>query len=282
MPLMFSDWSDGASGPHGTIETGMNGRLDLSPKFAPLDSSPLIGSPTLPAPLHEHVSPVQHSSLPFRKTSDVSSLNSVGTQLRINTTDGNLRVPRSVHRRSSPVRSSYPSQLSITSALSESPSRITSPRLVHRHTLDVSRTAPRLSRDQPNYGSFVSDDLGSPNGRPSSGVSKLRRASLTLGGRATRSIHSDYPLDEPQQDEDASRWAEAYRQKRASRKRKKEEEDDDRVIVGTKVDKDHVNYETAYNMLTGIRHTVSRTNAKVDRVLTDADFTAKSKYSFDM
>jgi len=89
-------------------------------------------------------------------------------------------------------------------------------------------------------------------------------------------------LDEPQQDEDSSRWAEAYRQKRASRKRKKEEEDDDRVIVGTKVDKDHVNYETAYNMLTGIRHTVSRTNAKVDRLLTDADFTARSKYSFDV
>lgn len=78
------------------------------------------------------------------------------------------------------------------------------------------------------------------------------------------------------------RWAEAYRQKRASKRRRREEEDDDRVLVGTKVDEHHVNWVTAYNMLTGIRVSVSRTNAKLDRELTPADFDAKQKSTFDM
>jgi 1-phosphatidylinositol-4-phosphate 5-kinase len=105
---------------------------------------------------------------------------------------------------------------------------------------------------------------------------------MTLARRATRSIHSDMHLEEISQDEDAVRWAEHYRQKRASKRKRKEDEDDDRVVVGTKVDQNHVNWVTAYNMLTGIRFTVSRTNAKMDRELTDADFATKHKFSFDM
>lgn len=105
---------------------------------------------------------------------------------------------------------------------------------------------------------------------------------MTLGRRPTRSIHSDMHADEVAQDEDAARWTEAIRIKRASRRRRKEEDDDDRVIVGIKVDQHHVNWVTAYNMLTGIRFCVSRTNAKIDRELTDADFDAKHKFSFDM
>jgi 1-phosphatidylinositol-4-phosphate 5-kinase len=89
--------------------------------------------------------------------------------------------------------------------------------------------------------------------------------------------HEEIPLDE-----DAMRWAEAVRQKRASKRKRRDEEDDDRVLVGTKVDQNHQNYVTAYNMLTGIRFTVSRTNAKLDRPLTDADFEARHKFSFDI
>jgi 1-phosphatidylinositol-4-phosphate 5-kinase len=89
-------------------------------------------------------------------------------------------------------------------------------------------------------------------------------------------------VDEIPQDEDAARWAEHIIQKRASKRKRKDLEDDDRVVVGTKVDQNHVNYVIAYNMLTGIRFTVSRTNAKLDRELTDVDFTTKQKFSFDM
>lgn len=82
-------------------------------------------------------------------------------------------------------------------------------------------------------------------------------------------------------DDDAMRWAEAYRQKRA-KKKSRQDFDDDKVLVGTKVDESHANWTTAYNMLTGIRVSVSRTNAKLDRPLTDADFGAKQKSTFDI
>jgi 1-phosphatidylinositol-4-phosphate 5-kinase len=155
-------------------------------------------------------------------------------------------------------------------------------RLTHRHTLQVPRLAPtRGSRDfSPSNPNTSEDALG--GGRFSPTVERTRRASLGLVRRTTRSVHSDLHLDEVPQDEDAARWTEAIRQKRASKRKRKEEEDDERVIVGTKVDQNHVNWVTAYNMLTGIRFTVSRTNAKMDRELTDADFVSAHKFSFDM
>lgn len=103
-----------------------------------------------------------------------------------------------------------------------------------------------------------------------------RRASLQLTRRAVS-------LDEVPEDEEAQRWSELIKAKRVSRRvGRQDTEDEDRVLVGTKVDEGHVNYVIAYNMLTGIRFTVSRTNAKLDRALTDKDFTASHKFSFDI
>ncbi|KAF9233398.1 SAICAR synthase-like protein [Melanogaster broomeanus] len=59
-------------------------------------------------------------------------------------------------------------------------------------------------------------------------------------------------------------------------------EDDNRVLVGNLIGEDHVNYVLMYNMLTGIRIAVSRCQAKIKRPLTDEDFTARHKYSFDI
>ena len=148
------------------------------------------------------------------------------------------------------------------------------PQLKHRHTLQVPK---------PGAGARGSVDESSiATGRFSPTVfSGRRRGSLSLNRRNTQSIHSNMPEDIVQ-DEDALRWAEAIRQKRASKRKREDDEDEDRVVVGTKVDQHHVNWVTAYNMLTGIRFTVSRTNAKMDRALTDADFTAKHKFSFDI
>ncbi|KAI4275541.1 MAG: hypothetical protein LQ337_003146 [Flavoplaca oasis] len=154
-------------------------------------------------------------------------------------------------------------------------------RLQHRHTLQVPRLVTgRTSRD-------LSLPIGSSSDDPSTDPERLSpthaaRGSTSLARRPTRSIHSDMYLDEIPQDDEMARWTEAIRQKRASRRKRKEEEEDDRVIVGTKVDMHHVNWVTAYNMLTGIRFTVSRTNAKIDRELTDADFDARHKFSFDI
>ncbi|KAL8695384.1 MAG: hypothetical protein Q9218_000143 [Villophora microphyllina] len=154
-------------------------------------------------------------------------------------------------------------------------------RLQHRHTLQIPKLATgRTSRD-------FSGPYTSNSAHPSSDIERLSpthagRGSTSLAGRPTRSIHSDMYLDEIPQDDDMARWTDAIRQKRASRRKRKDEEEDDRVVVGTKVDMNHVNWVTAYNMLTGIRFTVSRTNAKIDRELTDGDFDARHKFSFDI
>ena len=155
-------------------------------------------------------------------------------------------------------------------------------RLQHRHTLQVPKaTTIRGSRDFSWPTGNVSEDAITAS--LSQTTAAGRRGSLSLARRATRSVHSDMLLEEIPQDGEAARWTETIRQKRASRRKKKEEEDgDDRVMVGTKVDMNHVNWVTAYNMLTGIRFTVSRTNAKIDRELTDQDFDARHKFSFDI
>ena len=154
-------------------------------------------------------------------------------------------------------------------------------RLQHRHTLQVPRLSTgRTSRDYLQPLSSSSEHAPSDAERLS--PTHAGRGSLSLGRRPTRSIHSDLHMDEVSQDDDMARWTETIRQKRASRRKRKDEEEDDRVVVGTKVDMNHVNWVTAYNMLTGIRFTVSRTNAKIDRDLTDGDFDARHKFSFDM
>lgn len=153
-------------------------------------------------------------------------------------------------------------------------------RLQHRHTLEVPKASSSRLRESQHPAS--TDDVVTASGRFSPNTPTRRRGSMSLARRATRSVNSDMHLDEVPQDEEAARWADHIRQKRASKRRRKEDEDDDRVVMGTKVDQSHVNWITAYNMLTGIRFTVSRTNAKMDRELTDADFEAKHKFSFDM
>jgi 1-phosphatidylinositol-4-phosphate 5-kinase len=156
-----------------------------------------------------------------------------------------------------------------------------SPRLQHRNTLQVPRASMnRTSRDFSWPTGAQSEDA--ITGGVSPNTVAARRGSVNLVRRATRSIHSDVYLDEIPQDGEVARWTETVRQKRASRRKRKEEEEDERVMVGTKVDQNHVNWVTAYNMLTGIRFTVSRTNAKMDRELIDQDFDARHKFSFDI
>ncbi|KAI4922343.1 hypothetical protein J4E90_000772 [Alternaria incomplexa] len=179
-----------------------------------------------------------------------------------------LQVPSQAHRVSSPPAFNH-----------NNPSPSQQPhRLQQRHTLEVPKLQTSRAREPQNN----TDDVISASGRFSPSTPHKRRGSMSLVRRTTRSVNSDMHLDEVPQDDEAARWAEHIRQKRASKRKRKEDEDEDRVVVGTKVDQNHVNWVTAYNMLTGIRFTVSRTNAKMDRDLTDADFDAKHKFSFDI
>lgn len=201
-----------------------------------------------------------------------------GTLLATSTTsDPAHALPRattsSTHRLSSP-----PIYNGNTAASSSGHLQPTPPPLKQRHTLEV----PKLAPGRPSKEGM---DTAQASGRFSpttTSAPTARRPSISLGRRPTRSMQSDGPRDEVVPDEDAQRWAETYRQRRATKRRRKEEEDGDRVLVGTMVDESHANWVTAYNMLTGIRVSVSRTNAKLDRELTDADFETKQKSTFDM
>ncbi|KAK4497155.1 hypothetical protein PRZ48_011605 [Zasmidium cellare] len=199
------------------------------------------------------------------------------TSLRNSQVDGMLKPPTHSHHHH---RASSPPAFNpdaTSTALQPRPDR-----LAHRHTLEVPKVSTRTSKDGGDPTGMGLDGLAlSATGRFSPNTPTRRRASLQLTRRATRSVHSDMHLDDIPQDEDAARWAEHIKAKRASKKHRADT-DDERVVVGTKVDENHVNYETAYNMLTGIRFTVSRTNAKLDRELTEADFVAKHKMSFDI
>ena len=197
-----------------------------------------------------------------------------------------LQVPGSTYRTSSPpILSTYTgaqrNTRSSTIPVADTPSSSLNGRLANRHTLDTGM-APAVGITKSSTSPSQLEDTGSLAGRLSPSSPAKPRASMVLSRRFTRSIHSDAQLDDVTHDEEVSGWTDHVRSKRASKRRKREEDDDDRVVVGTKVDQNHVNWVTAYNMLTGIRFTVSRTNAKLDRDLTDADFAEKNKFSFDM
>lgn len=63
---------------------------------------------------------------------------------------------------------------------------------------------------------------------------------------------------------------------------KRRETEDTKVLVGNLVAEGHRNYVLMYNMLTGIRVAVSRCQAKIRRPITNEDYLARHKYSFDM
>ena len=57
---------------------------------------------------------------------------------------------------------------------------------------------------------------------------------------------------------------------------------EEKPVVGNLIGEGHVNYVLMFNMLTGIRVAVSRCQAKMRRPLTDEDYKAAHKYSFDL
>ncbi|KAJ3124531.1 Phosphatidylinositol-4-phosphate 5-kinase [Nowakowskiella sp. JEL0407] len=65
-------------------------------------------------------------------------------------------------------------------------------------------------------------------------------------------------------------------------RRPRRQKTDREVLVGTPVKEGHQNYTLMYDMLTGIRISVSRCNARPMRELTEADFEAAHKLAFDV
>ncbi|KAG0271713.1 Phosphatidylinositol-4-phosphate 5-kinase [Linnemannia exigua] len=119
--------------------------------------------------------------------------------------------------------------------------------------------------------------------------SRARRKQLYR--RNTYSVElatSSFPRsdDEMEMDEveDARRSRMDALKKSSSRRmsKRKKDDNDDRVMIGTPIGEDHVNYVLMYNMLTGIRVSVSRCQAKLQRPLVDEDFTSAHKLAFDI
>jgi 1-phosphatidylinositol-4-phosphate 5-kinase len=263
LPKMSSDRNSVASMNGGAVQPRHSAETSVKTN----SNSENNGPPKRTAPLPP-VSINPHSTSPLTYNSSLLPATS--------TADTPARSPTtSPHRFSSPP--AYPAS-NLTVPSGSNTNSIQHPgnqQLKHRHTLQVPKPGPSRGSKDGEDGVFAGGRFS-----PTTATGG-RRNSLSLIRRNTRSIHSDMPHEEIPQDEDAMRWAEAIRQRRASKRRRKDE-DDDKVVVGTKVDQNHVNWVTAYNMLTGIRFTVSRTNAKLDRPLTDMDFEQKHKFSFDM
>lgn len=226
---------------------------------------------------HSAPSRAPHAGVPVAPGPALSPVRETFTSQTQQGPDAMLRPPASNahHRASSPPAFSHNSISPPTPGSATSPPQGRPDRLPHRHTLEVPKVNTRTS------GEHSVDAAASATGRFSPSTPTRRRGSLSLVRRATRSIHSDMHTDDVPPDEDAARWTEHIKAKRASKKQRADT-DDDRVVVGTKVDINHVNWVTAYDMLVGIRFCVSRINAKLDRELTDADFTASHKFSFDV
>ncbi|CUA74210.1 1-phosphatidylinositol-4-phosphate 5-kinase [Rhizoctonia solani] len=109
----------------------------------------------------------------------------------------------------------------------------------------------------------------SQSGGPS--LTHARTRSQTMAGQ---DLHSDILKE-----------AEQIRRERDSKRAKghmtKEPEVGEKVLVGNLIGEGHTNYVLMYNMLNGIRVSVSRCQAKLKRPLTDEDFSAAHKFSFD-
>jgi 1-phosphatidylinositol-4-phosphate 5-kinase len=113
------------------------------------------------------------------------------------------------------------------------PHRTQSTTAILHHPLRLPPTIPEDSSDQD---ASANASNGSPRRpRASTGVSKSRTSAERLA------------------DEDASWWTEEIHKRREIRRRWKEAEDENTVVLGNKVDTNHPNYVTAYNMLTGLR-----------------------------
>jgi len=173
-----------------------------------------------------------------------------------------------------------------TATINSQRTRIFNERL-HRASTEtkLSARAPRISESSSHAPipstskSHPPDGLLHPPSRP------IRRN--TTGSRLHPPASPYAASDELE--EDIQIQAEQIRRER---KRKQAEEvaaaevapqgRDEYPLVGNLIGEDHANYVLMYNMLTGIRIAVSRCQAKIKRPLTDQDFTARHKYSFDI
>lgn len=145
---------------------------------------------------------------------------------------------------------------------------------LHNHPSLTSVALPQrgsFSSQSIRNSARTSQEIKATGSRRNSSMTFVRRRSLLPQNIASAAA-----------EERTGYYKEQVKALREMKRRRQEFEQDDKVLVGKTVSEGHVNYSIAYNMLTGIRVSVSRCNAKVDRKLVDADFSAKHKLAFDI
>jgi hypothetical protein len=115
------------------------------------------------------------------------------------------------------------------------PHRTQSTTAIHHHPLRLPPTVPEDEAVPATQDGGITAEGSPRRPRASTGVSKPRSSSERLA------------------EEDANWWTEEIHKRREIRRRWKEVEDENIVVIGNKIDTNHPNYVTAYNMLTGLR-----------------------------
>ncbi|KAF9128608.1 Phosphatidylinositol-4-phosphate 5-kinase [Mortierella sp. 14UC] len=150
-------------------------------------------------------------------------------------------------------------------------------------TMEIRRISPgsQLLNEPPARSQQPDSPQGESSGRARHRqIYRRNTYSADLGSTSFRRSDDEMEMEEL---EEARRRMEALKKSSSRRMSKRKKDDDnDRVLIGTRIGEDHVNYVLMYNMLTGIRVSVSRCNAKPQRMLVDEDFTAAHKLAFDI
>ncbi|KAK7022833.1 Phosphatidylinositol-4-phosphate 5-kinase [Paramarasmius palmivorus] len=280
--------------PPATDEEDSNDdRLVLPPKEEPaVEPSntrvPQMSKPTQSEPITTP-SVVFEEPEPIRRTR-TSSASARQIPIRSSTlaTDPRTDARTSIETTKTSLRTITPSE-------SHPPSASKVPALLQPSQTDYLQPPPvsRPTRRNTTGSAFTSLPSRSSNAgvRASLLTSQHAQYGSTPGPGHTNIFPSDDPSD---MTNDIQLHAERIRRERQEKRAKAEaaltreasvaptHKDDDVPLVGNLIGEDHVNYVLMYNMLTGIRIGVSRCQAKIKRPLTDEDFTARHKYSFDI
>jgi hypothetical protein len=126
------------------------------------------------------------------------------------------------------------------------------------HTLSVSSSSPPRTQRAQSTTALHHPVRLPPTVPEDNTISPVQDVAVGLAGsprrpRASTGVTKPRGSAERLADEDASWWTEEIHKRRELRRRWKEVEDENTVIIGNKVDTNHPNYVTAYNMLTGLR-----------------------------
>ena len=125
---------------------------------------------------------------------------------------------------------------------------------IHHHPASLTPSPPRAGRTQ-SATALLHHPLRLPPRVPEDGtLSAVQEASASpRRARASTGLSKPRGSVDRLTDDDASWWTEEIHKRREIRRRWKEVEDENTVVIGNKVDTNHPNYVTAYNMLTGLR-----------------------------